>query len=190
MHYRSPLHHRLPAAAIAATFTAIVAALLAGCAATGPSAPVVPDNLKPPAGQTLSLAAYAVGVQIYECQAGKADSTRFEWVFKAPEAALADAAGNNIGKHYGGPTWEGNDGSKVVGAVKANDAGPDANAIPWLLLTSKTNSGVGLFGGTQSIQRVATVGGKAPGPSCSQAEAGKEARVAYTATYYFYDARP
>ena len=190
MHYRSPLHHRLPAAAIAATFTAIVAALLAGCAATGPSAPVVPDNLKPPAGQTLSLAAYAVGVQIYECQAGKADSARFEWVFKAPEAALADAAGNNIGKHYAGPTWEAKDGSKVVGELKARDNGPTPSAIPWLLLAAKSNAGQGVFGNTRSIQRVQTVGGNAPGPNCAPAEAGKVARVPYTATYYFYDSRP
>jgi hypothetical protein len=170
--------------------TVFAAALLGACAASGPSAPTVPDSLKPPAGQVLTLAAYATGVQIYECQVSKTDTARHEWVFKAPQATLADRAGNTIGKHYGGPTWEGNDGSKVVGAVKANDAGPDANAIPWLLLTSKANSGVGMFGGTQSIQRVGTVGGKAPAASCSQAEAGKEARVAYTATYYFYDIRP
>jgi len=185
MHRRSPLPHPLPAAGLAALLTA---ALLAGCAASGPRAPAVPDNLKPPAGQTLSLAAYATGVQIYECQPAKADSTRFEWVFKAPEATLADAAGNNIGKHYGGPTWEAADGSKVVGEVKARDNGPTPTAIPWLLLAAKSNAGQGVFGNTRSIQRVQTVGGNAPGPNCAPSEAGTQARVPYTATYYFYNA--
>jgi len=176
-------HPLLPLAACAV-------ALLAGCATPSRQGPVVPDNLKAPAAQAFTLAAYATGVQIYECQPGKADATRYEWVFKAPQATLADRAGNNIGKHYGGPTWEANDGSKVVGAVKANDPGPDANAIPWLLLEAKSNSGQGLFGRTQSIQRVQTVGGKAPAQYCAPAEAGKEARIAYQAVYYFYGPTP
>lgn len=175
-----------PLRAPRASLIALSALLLTACA-SAPRAPVVPDTLKPPAAQTLTLETLAVGVQIYECQASKTDPARHEWVFKAPEAALTDRAGRSLGKHYAGPTWEGNDGSKVAGAVKANAASPDANAIPWLLLGSKANSGSGLFGRTQSIQRVATVGGKAPAPSCAAAEAGKEARVAYTATYYFYD---
>jgi len=49
-------------------------------------------------------------------------------------------AGNKIAKHYAGTTWESNDGSKVVGEVKAKDNGPDPNAIPWLLLSAKSTS--------------------------------------------------
>jgi Protein of unknown function (DUF3455) len=164
---------------------------LSGCASSEiGTAPVVPENLKVPATQTLSVVAQATGVQIYECSASKTDPTRFEWAFKAPEADLLDSAGKNIGKHYAGPTWESNDGSKVVGDVKARDDGPDANAIPWLLLSAKSTEGNGIFGKTQSIQRVKTVGGKAPGDGCSQAQVGKVARVAYRATYYFYVAKP
>jgi hypothetical protein len=138
----------------------------------------------------LSLETQATGVQIYECNPGKADPARFEWVFKAPEADLFDGAGRKVGKHYAGPTWESNDASKVQGEVVARDDGPDAGAIPWLLLKAKTTSGSGVFGQTQSIQRVRTVGGKAPAQACSRDEAGKEARVPYKATYYFYVARP
>jgi hypothetical protein len=78
----------------------------------------------------------------------------------------------------------------VVGEVKARDDGPSANAIPWLLLSAKSTSGNGVFGRTQGIQRLYTVGGKAPGAGCNRARLGKEARVAYKATYYFYVARP
>src|SRR5256712_4633357 len=147
---------------------------LSGCASTDIGmAPLVPENLKVPASQTLAVVAQASGAQIYECNASKADPARFEWVFKAPEAELFDNAGKKIGKHYAGPTWESDDGSKVVGEVKAQVAGPDSGAIPWLLLNAKSTSGTGVFSQTKSIQRVHTVGGKAPTEPCSQAQAGE-----------------
>jgi hypothetical protein len=177
---------------IAATLAfAGIAALVVGCAASQVgTTPVVPENLRAPAGQVLSLEAQATGVQIYECTANKTDPARFEWLFKAPEADLFDSAGRKIGKHYAGPTWESNDESKVQGEVKARDDGPDANALPWLLLNAKSHSGKGVFGQTQSIQRVRTVGGKAPAQGCSREQAGQVARVPYRATYYFYGPRP
>jgi len=166
-------------------------ACLAGCASADiGTAAAVPDNLKVPATQTLAVVAQANGVQIYECSASKTDSARFEWVFKAPEAELFDDAGKKIGKHYAGPTWESDDGSKVVGEVKARDDGPDANAIPWLLLSAKSAEGNGIFGKTQSVQRIKTVGGKAPADGCDQAQLGKVARVPYRATYNFFVAKP
>jgi Protein of unknown function (DUF3455) len=150
---------------------------------------MIPDSLKPPPTQVLSLETHATGVQIYECKPSKDNPARFEWVFKAPEAELFDTAAKKIGKHYAGPTWEANDGSKVVGELKARDDGPDANAIPWLLLSAKSSAGTGLLSRTTSVQRVRTVGGKAPGDSCSAAQAGQEARVPYEATYFFYVAK-
>jgi hypothetical protein len=162
-------------------------AILMGCAASNiATLPVVPEALKVPSTQVLALEARGSGVQIYECKAGKDDPMRFEWVFKAPEAELFDTAGKRIGRHYAGPTWEANDGSKVEGEVRAQDKGPDPKAIPWLLLTAKSNSGNGVFGQTQSIQRLYTAGGKAPEEGCNQAQAGKETRVPYKAEYYFY----
>jgi hypothetical protein len=174
---------------LAAAVDAALVALLAGCATAGMH-PSVPESIKAPATQALSLEAQATGVQIYTCGPSKSDPAKFEWVFKAPEAELFDNSGKKIGKHYAGPTWESNDGSKVAGDVAARDAGPDAGAIPWLLLSAKSNSGSGVFGRVLSIQRVNTVGGKAPVDGCSQAQSGKEARVPYKATYYFFTAAP
>jgi hypothetical protein len=129
---------------------------------------------------------HATGVQIYDCTASKSDSARYEWVFRAPEAELHDSGGRHVGKHYAGPTWEANDGSKIIAEVKGRDDGPDASAIPWLLLATKTASGNGAFSRVQAIQRVNTVGGKAPLAGCSAAEARREVRVPYKAIYYFY----
>lgn len=166
-------------------------ALVAGCATSGVGTiPPVPESLRTPATEMLSLETAATGVQIYECNARKDEPTRYEWTFKAPEADLFDGAGNKIGKHYAGPTWESNDGSKVVGVVKARDNGPDSGAIPWLLLSAKSTVGTGVFSHTKSIQRVHTVGGTPPAEACSEAQAGKVTRVGYKARYYFYAAKP
>ena len=144
--------------------------------------PDLPAALKP-GGLKPYLAVPATGVQIYVCN--KTDAGTYAWTFKAPEAELSDRAGARIGKHYGGPTWEGHDGGKVVGAVKANAPAPSAGAIPWLLLDIKSRDGSGQFTQAAGILRVNTVGGAAPPAGCDEAHAGTEQRVPYTATYYF-----
>ncbi len=159
--------------------------VLAACAST-PTPPQAPANLQPPAGQTFVMEALASGVQIYDC-AAKADGSGPGWVFKAPEATLADQRSNPLGKHYAGPTWEAPDGSKVVGEVKARAPSPTPeSAIPWLLLAAKSNSGSGVFANVRSIQRLNTGGGVEPAEPCTTAKLGQQARVAYTAAYYFY----
>lgn len=120
------------------------------------------------------------GVQIYECRAGK-------WAFVAPEADLFDRAGKKIGTHYAGPHWEAADGSKILGAVKERADAPAAGNIPWLLLGTRSVGGEGAFSKVTSIQRVATRGGVAPVGNCAQA--GAQARVDYTADYYFFSAK-
>ena len=151
--------------------------------------PPIPDTLKPPPTQVLVLETHATGVQIYECKVSKDNPAHFEWVFVSPEASLVDNAGVNVGKHYAGPTWEAIDGSKVVGEVKARDDGPDAKAIPWLLLSAKSTSGSGMLNRTTFVQRVNTIGGKAPA-DCASTQAGAELRVPYEAKYNFYVAKP
>jgi len=70
--------------------------------------------------------------------------------------------------------------------VKERADATAADAMPWLLLTAKPVGSQGSFSNVASIQRVNTVGGAAPKAGCSQAEAGKAARVNYTADYYFF----
>lgn len=156
-----------------------------------PKIPEVAAPLRVLPSQVLTLETRAVGVQIYECGTDKNDNTKFTWNFKAPEADLFDTHGKQadplIGKHYAGPTWEGNDGSKVIGQVNASENSPDPTAIAWLLLSAKSNSGSGIFSKTSSVQRLNTSGGKAPAQGCDQAHRGELARVPYTAQYYFYN---
>src|SRR5439155_913047 len=128
----------------------------------------VPDILKVPEGSLLLLQALGEGVQIYDCKPSTNDPTKGAWTFREPKATLYDDAGNIVGTHFKGPTgptWQANDGSTVVGKVLKTIL-TDPNAIPSLLLAAISNDGCGLLSKVLFIQRVDTVGGKAP-ESCN-----------------------
>jgi len=135
------------------------------------------DDISVPAGSTLVLHAYAEGVQIYQWDGGT-------WAPRGPSARLyadADQTGM-IGTHSSGPTWKSTSGSFVVGQLnKPCEVGPAD--IPWLLLDGIRSEGPGIFEGVTSIQRVNTVGGRAPTAPGTQ---GEVRNVPYTAEYFFY----
>lgn len=58
----------------------------------------------------MTFHAYAIGVQIYRWNGTS-------WDLVAPDATLYAESGyyGKVARHYGGPTWESNSGSKVVG---------------------------------------------------------------------------
>jgi len=173
----------------------VVACLLAlssahGVLAADPvSPPVVPAAIAVPDGHELKVRFSATGVQIYMCQASPAASTDFVWTFVAPEATLSAADGSKAGHHYAGPTWEANDGSKVVGKLVAKAPAPDGASIPWLLLSGTVAQPGATLERVVFVQRINTQGGGAPGSGCSSDAAGTEARVPYTADYYFFAPR-
>jgi hypothetical protein len=161
----------------------IAAALLSACANTQDAA-AMPDAIKAGRGERVAMVVPAKGVQIYECKAKAGQAGAYEWAFVAPEADLFDRSGTKIGTHYAGPTWESRDGSKIKGTLKARADSPQADAIPWLLMTASSQGPGGAFSGITSIQRVNTVGGIAPKTTCGAANTGAVARVPYTADYY------
>ena len=161
--------------------------LVAVCSSAQTLTPTVnvPDKLKPRDNKSIAMIVPAKGVQIYECQAKKDQAGAYEWAFVAPEADLFDESGKKIGRHYAGPYWESTDGSKIAGTVKESADAPQADAIPWLLLATKSVGSQGSFSQITSIQRVNTFGGAAPKTGCSQSTVGTTARIPYTADYYF-----
>ena len=154
----------------------------AGCA----TAPQVPAPLRVPGSPGLIANLRAKGVQIYECQPAKNDPSKFEWSFKQPEAVLLSKVGRSVGKHYAGPTWESNDGSRVIGEVIGRSESPRPDSIPWLLLRAKATFGHGRFTGVQYVQRLNTQGGNVPVTACRADQAGQQLRATYTADYVFY----
>jgi len=143
----------------------------------------VPKELEPPAGEQALLQVHAKGDQVYTC---KATDGKFAWTLKAPDAQLSDKGGKPFGKHFEGPSWQSNDGSRVTGKAVANVPSPDGDSIPWLLLTVVSRSGDGALTRVTSIQRINTKGGKAPASGCDEMHDGAEARTAYTADYVFF----
>jgi hypothetical protein len=178
----------------------------------------LPDALKvPDSSSVVTLKARGVGVQVYTCTsvsagaagaagaaggagaagaagarggAGGGGESQFQWVFKEPKADLVDDSMTKIGIHYAGPTWEANDGSKVVGSVLAKAASPTPGNVPWLLLEVKSTSGTGVLSGVAFIQRVETTGGVAPADGCDEPHVGTLAEIDYQADYYFYAPAP
>jgi len=172
--------------------TLAIPAILAACANDGtrPLEPRVPKalasvqpnlgncgNLAAPAGSTLVFHVYARGVQIYRW-------TGTSWQLYGPDAVLSsDAEGNStVGTHSPGPTWETSSGSKAVGTI-LDRCTVDPNAVQWLSLSAKS-SGAGVLSGVTFVQRVNTVGGKAP--ATGGTIIGEELSVPYSAEYFFY----
>jgi hypothetical protein len=162
------------------TLLLFVLGLIARVGAVDNRAPDLDDapKLRVPSGHKVTFYAYAEGVQIWRWVDGA-------WVFSRPEAVLYSEQddGDIVGLHYVGPTWESNSGSYVKGAVLER-ATVETSAIPWLLLGATSSAGPGVFDGVSYIQRVNTTGGLAPVEPGE--EPGEEARVPYTADYYFY----
>lgn len=143
-----------------------------------PSLPPTCGSLQAPAGNEVAIRLYAKGVQIYRWNGAS-------WIFVAPDARLyADPNYQaEIGIHYGGPTWESYSGSKVrASRVAGCTANP--NAIDWLLLRAVETAGPGVFSSVTYIQRVNTIGGKAP--TTPGTSIGEVANVDYSTEYYFY----
>jgi hypothetical protein len=167
----------------AAVVAAALGASIPAHAGEGPAQ--VPPVIAVPGGYEVKVKLSATGVQIYKCQPSATVATDFVWTFVAPEASLF-SEGKPAGRHYAGPTWEANDGSKVVGKLVAKVAAPDGVSISWLLLSATVVQAGETFGKVAFVQRLHTSGGAAPSTGCTSENASTEVRVPYTADYFFY----
>jgi Protein of unknown function (DUF3455) len=146
---------------------------------------LVPDTLRPTGGQRALTTLSASGVQIYECRRGAVDASP-GWAFIAPEADLFDPQGQRVGSHGAGPFWADDDGSRIVGSVQSRADAPRADAIPWLLLATRSTASAGRLSAVTHVQRIHTVGGLAPASGCTAQTLGQQARVPYRADYRLF----
>jgi len=96
---------------LAAGIVAGTALLAAPQADAKPATTDVPAELQVPEGNSLFLVGHAVGVQIYGCTATTSGTA---WTLLAPRADLYGDNGRLVATHFAGPTWQANDGSRVV----------------------------------------------------------------------------
>ena len=173
---------------VAGMLAAAVALWLAQVVEAGPVPSVDLGAIQPPDHNKVFLVGHGVGVQIYACSA---TNTGFAWTFVAPRANLFNDEGKLIITHFAGPTWEANDGSRVVGTVvPGGSVTVDRTAVPWLLLAatpSHHGAAGGRLGRTTFVQRINTTGGIAPdAATCNAGTVGARAEVPYTADYLFW----
>ena len=140
-------------------------------------APEVPDDIAVEENNKVHFHGFGVGVQIYTWDGSS-------WGPAVPRATLFDEDGNIVASHFVGPTWRSNSGSTVRAAVVQPTVTVDTNAIPWVRLQAVTTQGPGIFAETTFVQRVNTVGGKAP--SANGTFVGQIAEVPYAADYFFF----
>lgn len=165
---------------------ALFAASLAfpAVAALAPPADVAPPlRVLPDEAPAFSLT--ADGVQVYQCQAVPADSNTYAWFLVAPDATLSDGTGT-VARLASPDHWNSLQDLSGVSAVPLRMQSAGAANLPWELLHAVPDGGPGMFAGVTSIQRVNTSGGVAPSGGCDETHVGDEARVAFTADYYFY----
>lgn len=143
-----------------------------------------PAAVNPPVDATLKASYPARGVQIYVCSAPVAGGAP-AWTLKAPHAVLFQS-GEAAVIHFAGPSWQALDGSLVTGVKTGSAPGPDATAIPWLLLQATSNGAPGVLADVTWIQRLATVGGVAPATGCDVGHLNAQVLVPYRADYFFY----
>jgi hypothetical protein len=170
--------------------------------------PAVPANLEVPDGHEPFLISHAIGTQGYFCVASGSNV----WLPFGPEARLFDDEFEQILTHFLSPnpletvmgpngtvtvpraTWQhSRDSSAIWAKAVASSSDPTyvaADAIPWLRL-EVIGAQEGPTGGdrlttTTYIQRINTIGGKAPTTACSEQE--RRALVPYEADYVFYRA--
>ena len=126
--------------------------VMAEAAHAGPEGPAVPTTIDVEPGHKVFLVGQATGVQIYSCNPTPSGP---RWGFVGPRADLYGDNGQLIATHFGGPTWQGTDGSTVV-ASRVDGVVMDSTAIPWLLLkkeSTTTGPDGDRFGSTSFIQR-------------------------------------
>ena len=151
---------------------AVAASLALPAVAQTPEA-ITPKGVKP------AMTLKGAGMLKYEC---KTADGKTAWGF-VPDAKLSDK-GKEVGKYYGGPTWELTDGSKITGKQVATAPGA-AGAIPLQLVETTPGTGKG-FEGVTHIQRINTVGGVAPADPCDASKVGTKKDVGYSADYVFF----
>jgi hypothetical protein len=138
-------------------------------------------SIDPPDAQAV-LSTTAAGVQIYSCEYDA--NHALGWKFVRPSATLYDAHGAAVIQHGAGPSWQANDGTRIVGSVIAQLPSDTPGSVPQLLLAAKSTGARGELGDVRYVRRSQTVGGAMPAAACDVEHA--QGSSPYLATYTFY----
>lgn len=188
--------------AAAATVGAAITIALGQATQAQDRTQAVPDNIRVEEGHRPFLNAHAYGTQNYMCLP---KGSALEWTPVGPQATLYTNRVLQVTTHFlsrnpdeGGttrPTWHhSRDSSTIWGEPIETSIDPEfvaPDAIAWLKLrvVGKVEGPTGgVLTNTTFIQRVNTVGGKAPTTGCSDwGQVGHRVFVPYQTDYIFYE---
>jgi hypothetical protein len=152
-----------------------------GDAAPGPLYSLFHRALAAPAGKSVVLRLHGQGAQIFRCEL---QATGRHWIYRLPQADLSDAEGMVVVRHGANLSFEHVDGSRLLGDITDHVPAPVDNALPWVLMATRS-FGKGALAGVTHVQRIDTVGGMPPA-SCDSGQLGQVLRVPFTADFVFY----
>ena len=166
--------------------TLFVATLPAFAAVSEPGG--LSPRLRASAAEEPAFLLTASGVQVYECRGAPGTPGGYMWKFTNPDATLSDGSGS-VARNVTATVYEATgDRSSITATVLASQPAGSDN-LPWTAMRAQALAEEGLFAGVTSVQRVNTHGGVAPRDGCGESTVGSEARVDFTADYYFYRRR-
>ena len=176
----SPVMAAITRTRITAGALALLASVsLTALAGNDNRAPEVPPEIAVDSSTNkVQMHGFGVGFQVYTWDGST-------WTGPVPDATLFDSEGNVVADHFAGPSWQSPSGSLVVGTVTGRVT-VDRTAIQWVRLVPVSTEGPGVFADVTFIQRINTVGGRAP--ETNGTVIGQIAKVPYTADYFFYRA--
>ncbi len=164
---------------------------LAACCLALPAAAAVAEPagisaaLRASAGEAPAMMLTATGAQLYTCTPSPTQDNAYGWVSTAPDATLYDGT-RGVARLATVDHWESLDDRSSVSGIPMRLQAGGAGNMPWALMRGVPVGESGMFAGVTSIQRVNTRGGAAPAGGCDETHVGNEARVDFTADYYFY----
>lgn len=176
----------MPAAAVALTALSVSACSMLASKPTVADASI-PASLRVPAGQLVKYRYAASGDVTYQCLPSSDRPGQFAWVQMLANATLNTRSGRSVGRYYGGPTWEANDGSQVIGSVIAS-VDSTTSGLPQQLIQTVSSEGRASFSGISYIQLLNTQGGGSPSATCDYSARTQRQQVSFQADFVFYSA--
>ena len=167
--------------------TASVAlAALAAPRAHGLTEPAGLSNaLRVRADQVPAFMLTARGAEVYRCSPIDTASGGYGWFVTVPDAILYDGA-RQAARLASSNHFEAVGDRSSLSTVPIRLQAAGAGNMPWELAAASAEGESGLFVGVTAVQRVNTNGGAAPSSTCDETHSGDEARVDFSADYYFY----
>lgn len=168
------------------------AALLGACS----SRPLQPYNtqqdlpaaVRVPAGHQAVLEARSNGQLLYECQAIRRAPYEYEWLLRSPGLELTDTYDKRITHKPGArASWTHQDGSSVI-AREFIEVPNGSHNLPLQRYRTERSETPGALHNITYVQRLRTVGGWIPSPTCSAPQLGMRMTVPYEADYIFWRA--